>query len=48
MRFFKYYFRFNTCGGSFRGKAGYLPRPYQPLRSKCIVGCIFRRAHYDS
>jgi hypothetical protein len=23
------------------GKAGYLPRPYTALRSKCIVGCIF-------
>jgi hypothetical protein len=22
-------------------KAGYLPRPYPALRSKCIVGCIF-------
>jgi hypothetical protein len=22
------------------GKAGYLPRPYPALRSKCIVGCI--------
>jgi hypothetical protein len=22
-------------------KAGYLPRPYPPLRSTCIVGCIF-------
>jgi hypothetical protein len=23
------------------GKAGYLPRLYPALRSKCIVGCIF-------
>jgi hypothetical protein len=23
------------------GKAGYLPRPYPALPSKCIVGCIF-------
>jgi hypothetical protein len=22
-------------------KAGFLPRPYPALRSKCIVGCIF-------
>jgi hypothetical protein len=25
-----------------RGKAGYLRRPYLGLRSKCIVGCIFK------
>jgi hypothetical protein len=24
-----------------QSKAGYLPRPYAALRSKCIVGCIF-------
>jgi hypothetical protein len=23
------------------GKGGYLPRPYPPLCTKCIVGCIF-------
>jgi hypothetical protein len=29
-------------------KTGYLPRSDPALRSKCIVGCIFRWAHYYS